>query len=485
MKYSSLQDYIFKRLENELPAHLTYHNPDHTKSVVIQCERIAGLMGIDSYDIVLLKTAALFHDLGFIKSHVNHEDISCEMANEILPQFDYNGVEIKRISDMINATRLPQSPKDKLSEILCDADLYYLGTDQYSEISTKLYKEYNKNGIVLNKKNWPDIQINFLNSHQFFTTIVKNECDDKKQKNLDNIILNKDSMTSEKERDIFGWLRDYFQIVVGVILAGIGLKGFLVPNQFFDGGNTGISLLIRQLLGMDLSVILFCVNLPFIIVGYYIIGRKFAERTLISILLLGVFILFVPIPDMTHDKLLIAIFGGAFLGIGTGLVMRSGAALDGIEVLALYTLKKTSFTMSEIIMGINIIIFIVAGIVYGPEIALYSVLTYVAATKCIDYIVEGLHAYTGVTIISSKSEQIKSEIVNRLGRAITVYKGERGFLPGQFHISAEVDIIFTVINRLELRRLNNVVKSVDPHAFMYSNTIKEISGGIIKLRHGH
>jgi uncharacterized membrane-anchored protein YitT (DUF2179 family) len=196
-------------------------------------------------------------------------------------------------------------------------------------------------------------------------------------------------------------------------------------------------------------------------------------------------LLLIPNYAVTEDKLLISIFGGVFLGIGIGLIMRTGAALDGIEVLAVYTLKRTSFTISEIILGINILIFTIAAFKYGIETALYSVLTYFTATRCIDYVVEGLQAYTGVTIVSGKSEAIKYQLVNKLGRGITVYKGERGFLPGKYDISSECDIIFTVITRLELRKLKNLVYEVDPKAFVFANTIKEASGGVIKRRHAH
>ncbi len=171
--------------------------------------------------------------------------------------------------------------------------------------------------------------------------------------------------------------------------------------------------------------------------------------------------------------------------MGVGLVMRTGAALDGIEVLALYTLKRTSFTITEIIMFINILIFGVAALKFGLETSLYSVLTYFAATRTIDYVVEGIQAYTGVTIISGKSEEIKYELVNHLGRAITVYKGERGFLPGQFEVSSDVDIIFTVITRLEMRRLKNMVYQVDPKDFFFDNNNKKSAVGILSRRHAH
>jgi len=201
--------------------------------------------------------------------------------------------------------------------------------------------------------------------------------------------------------------------------------------------------------------------------------------------MLGLCVLLIPYPVITSDKLLISIFGGMFLGLGIGLTMRAGGALDGIEVLALYTVKKTSFTITEIILAFNIIIFSVAALKFGLETALYSVLTYLAASKMIDYVVEGIQAYTGVTIISAESETIKHSLVNKLGRGITVYKGERGFLPGKFEISTECDIIFTVVTRLELRKLKNLVYDADPKAFVYATTIKEASGGIIKRRNTH
>ncbi|MBK9658879.1 MAG: YitT family protein [Chitinophagaceae bacterium] len=278
---------------------------------------------------------------------------------------------------------------------------------------------------------------------------------------------------------------DAILTVLGVTIAGIALKLFLVPNHFFDGGITGISLLVHEVYHFNLGLVIVLLNLPLVIVSYYTIGKRFAFKTLISVILLGICLLLIPNYAMTADKLLISIFGGAFLGIGVGLIMRTGAALDGIEVLAVYTLKRTSFTITEIILGLNIVIFTIAGFRFGLETALYSILTYFTATRCIDYVVEGLQAYTGVTIVSGKSDAIKYQLVNKLGRGITVYKGERGFLPGKFEVSSECDIIFTVITRLELRKLKNLVYDVDPKAFVFANTIKEASGGIIKRRHAH
>ncbi|MCY7291636.1 MAG: YitT family protein, partial [Ferruginibacter sp.] len=258
-----------------------------------------------------------------------------------------------------------------------------------------------------------------------------------------------------------------------------------VPNRFFDGGVTGFSLLVHELYHINLTAVIISLNIPFIIISYFSVGKRFAIRTFISIVLLGICLYYIPEFAVTNDKLLVAIFGGVFLGIGIGLIMRAGAALDGIEVLALYTLKRTSFTITEIILGINILIFSIAAFKFGIQTSLYSVLTYFAATSTINYVVEGLQAYTGVTIISGKSEEIKYQIVNSLGRGITVYKGERGFLPGKFNVSSDCDIIFTVVTRLEMRKLKNLVYDVDANAFVFASTIKEASGGIIRRKQGH
>lgn len=185
------------------------------------------------------------------------------------------------------------------------------------------------------------------------------------------------------------------------------------------------------------------------------------------------------------ERILLSIFGGFFLGLGVGFCMRGGCALDGLEVLALKTFKRAPFTVTEVILAFNVLIFCIAAFHLGVMTALYSIVTYFTASKTIDYVVEGIEAYTGVTIISSESELVKYRLVNELGRGITVYKGERDFLPGQFEASADCDIIFTVVTRLELRRLKNLVHETDPKAFVIANTIREASGGILRRRQVH
>lgn len=281
------------------------------------------------------------------------------------------------------------------------------------------------------------------------------------------------------------WGQDIVYTVLGILFCGFALKGFLVPNQFFDGGVTGISLLIHELYHFNIAYVIILANIPFIIMGAFQVNRKFAIKTFAAVMGLGLCLLFVPYPQVTSDKLLVSIFGGVFMGIGVGLAIRGGCALDGIEVLALYTGKRISFTISEIILGINIIIFLIAAFKLGLPTALYSILTYYTASRTISFVIEGLEEYTGVTIISGQSELIKERLVMDLGRGITVYKGERGFLKESFDISQPVDIVFTVVTRLEVRRLRNLVHSIDDKAFVFTSTIKEAAGGVLKRRARH
>ena len=271
---------------------------------------------------------------------------------------------------------------------------------------------------------------------------------------------------------------------VGVMLAAFGLKGFLVPNHFIDGGITGISLLTFQITGIPVSVWLVLFNIPFILMGAKLIGRSFAINTSVAIIILALVIYFVSFPVITDDKLLIAVFGGFFMGAGIGLAIRGGAVIDGTEILAVYITRKSFLTIGDIILLINVLIFLVAAIVLNIETALYSILTYLSASKTVDFIIQGIEEYTGVTIISPKSNAIREAITQNLGRGVTIYKGERGM--GDVHFkNKEIDIIFTVVTRLEVSKLTEVVHEIDRKAFMVMNPINETKGGIIKKRPLH
>ena len=268
--------------------------------------------------------------------------------------------------------------------------------------------------------------------------------------------------------------------IAGVLLSAYALKGFLVPNLFLGGGITGISILLNQFFHFNFSIILILANLPLIILGGYLVNKRFAYKTLACIVGLALCMEFINFPKATSDPSLISAFGGVFLGLGIGMAMKGGCALDGIEIIALYTIRKSGFTISEIIFAINVVIFLVAALNFGMDIALNSILTYYTASQAINFVVEGMEEYTGVTIISGQSDAVKRTLVMDLGRGITVYKGERGFMKESFETSQDCDIVFTVITRLEVRRLKNLVYRIDPKAFVFTNSIKEAAGGILK-----
>lgn len=289
-------------------------------------------------------------------------------------------------------------------------------------------------------------------------------------------------MKTIKIRDNF---KDYFLVIIGTFCISFALKSLLMPNHFFDGGMTGIALLVHEKFHYNIALIFIAFNIPLLLLGAKLIGKTFALKSFLAIVFLGLLLLFVPYPVITHDKLIIAVFGGFFIGLGVGLGMKSGFALDGIEVLAVYTGKSVGLSMSEIILGINIIIFSIAALFFGLEAAFYSMLTYFVASKTINYVVEGFEEFTGVTIISAKSDEVKEFLVMQMSKGITVYKGERGFMKDNFDNSTPTDIIYTVVTRLEVRKLKNAIHQIDHSAFIFSSSIKETAGGILKKRHEH
>lgn len=275
-------------------------------------------------------------------------------------------------------------------------------------------------------------------------------------------------------------IQDLIYLLSGIFAASIGIKSFLVPNHFLDGGITGLSLLIHEMLGWHLGFVLLLFNIPFIIIGYKLIGKMFAIRTIVAVIGVAICLQYLHYPELTHDKLLVAVFGGFFVGLGIGLAMRGGGTFDGIEVLALFTIKRTGFSITEIILAFDVIIFIIAGFYLNIETALYSMMTYFVASQTTKYVIDGIEAYTGVTIISGESEAVKQYLVMEMNKGITIYKGERGFMKNTYEISIECDVVFTVITRLEVRKLKKAIYEIDPKAFVFTHTIKETSGGILK-----
>lgn len=278
--------------------------------------------------------------------------------------------------------------------------------------------------------------------------------------------------------------QDVVLITIGVLLAAVGLKGFLLPNGFLDGGVTGISLLINRLTGISISLLLVLINIPFILLAYKQLSLSFTIKALAAIIGLAAALVFIKVPVITSDKLLIAIFGGFFLGAGIGMSVRGGAVLDGTEVLALYINRKTVLTMGEVIMYFNILIFGVAAILINIETAMYAMLTYLSASKTVDFIISGFEEYIALTIISPESELIRKTLTLKLRKGVTVFKGKSGF-GKRGHVESEIDIVYTVVTRLEVHRILDEIEKIDGKAFIVQHNINDTKGGIIKRRATH
>jgi uncharacterized membrane-anchored protein YitT (DUF2179 family) len=269
-------------------------------------------------------------------------------------------------------------------------------------------------------------------------------------------------------------------ITLGIISASFGLNGFLLPNKFIDGGITGISLLLTEITSIPLSILIIIINIPFVFLGYFTLGKQFAIKTSLAIIGLGLCIALIRYPNITNDKLLVSVFGGIFLGGGIGLSIRGGGVIDGTEVLAIYLSKKWGVTIGDFIIIINIFIFGSAAFLLSIEAALYSMITYFAASKTLDFIIEGFDEYIGVTIVSSHCNEIKEMIVQTMGRGVTVYNGTKGI--GKRGERSDIDIIYTVITRLEINKLNIEIEKITPTAFVVMNTVKDTKGGMIKKK---
>ena len=294
----------------------------------------------------------------------------------------------------------------------------------------------------------------------------------------------------ELKLNITGLLKDSFIILLGIFSAGFGLESFLLPSNLIDGGATGVALLISELNPVSLSLALVLINIPFLILGYNVISKQFAIKAAVAITILAIVLATVHFPNVLKhfdldkgDKILLAVFGGFFLGAGIGLTVRGGAVLDGTEVLAIALSKRLGVTIGDVIIIVNVIVFSAAAYFLSIPTALYSMIAYLAASKTLDFVIEGVEEYTGVTIISSHSELIRTAIIEKMERGVTVYKGKRGF--GKSGHTGDIDIVFTVITRLEISKLNMEIQKIDPHAFVVMNSIKDTKGGMIKKRRFH
>ncbi len=279
-------------------------------------------------------------------------------------------------------------------------------------------------------------------------------------------------------------IKDFLFITIGVSLACIGLKGFLFPSNFLDGGAMGVALLLQILTEFDLSTLIILVNLPFIILGARQVSILFAIKSAIAIICLAVLVHFINIPTVTSDKLLISVFGGFFLGAGIGFSIRGGAVIDGTEVLAITVSRTSSLSVGDFIAVFNVILFAFSALLISIETAMYSMLTYLAASKTVDFIINGVEEYIGVTIVSNLADEIKESITKNVGRGVTVYKSEAGY--GKSGVSkSEGKVLFCVVTRLEVTKLLLEIEKIDQNAFTVQHTLKDTKGGMIKKRPLH
>ena len=264
-------------------------------------------------------------------------------------------------------------------------------------------------------------------------------------------------------------------MALGILSAGMGLKGFLLSSNFIDGGVTGVSMLLAKVTSAPLSVWLPLVNVPFIVIGYRQMGRAFAIRSAMAIAGLAIVLATVHFPDVTPDKLLTAVFGGFFIGAGIGLAVRGGAVLDGTEIAALVISKRSAILkVGDVILLFNIALFLAAMTILGVEPALYSILTYVAAARTLDFVIYGLEEYTAITIVSAHSGTIRERIIAELERGVTVYKGYGGMT------GAEQHILYCVVTRLEIGKVKSIVRAIDESAFVVSHALADVEGGVVK-----
>ncbi|MGB3344521.1 MAG: YitT family protein [Aequorivita sp.] len=293
------------------------------------------------------------------------------------------------------------------------------------------------------------------------------------------------AVLEQKAKDIEGEitqeLSDFLYLFLGVLSASFGLRGFLMPGGFIDGGVTGISLMLNSLTDVSFSLFLVCINLPFLVLAYFAIGKRFAVKSIVGIVLLAVAVAMIPFPMVTDDKILIAAFGGLFLGLGIGLAIRGGAIIDGTEVLAIYISRNTVMTVGNVILIFNVVIFLAAAYLLSTEVALYAILTYFAASRTVDFVIDGIEEFMGINIISEKSEEIRLAIVEKMGRGCTIFKAEKGFSK-RGEPKKSTDVIFTVITRLEMTKLRNEINKIDKNAFITMTSVKDAKGGMIKKK---
>jgi len=278
------------------------------------------------------------------------------------------------------------------------------------------------------------------------------------------------------------FIKSMMFIIIGIASASFGLESFLIPNNFIDGGVTGISMLMAQITSVPLYYWIIIINIPFIFMGAIKVNKRFALMSIIAISLLSTVIAFGEFPTITEDKLLISIFGGFFLGLGIGFAIRGSSVIDGTEILALSISKVSFLSMGDTILVLNLIIFSFAGVVLGIESALYSLLTYFVASKTVDFVIHGIEEYYGLTIVSDYHSEIKLMLMNDLNKSVTLYQARGGrTVTGDDNL----EVVFTIVTRLEVNRVIRKILEIDSNAFIAEHIMGDVHGGIVKRQSFH
>ena len=274
--------------------------------------------------------------------------------------------------------------------------------------------------------------------------------------------------------------KKYFLLLLGSLIYTTGLEVFLVPNNIIDGGVVGISIMASHLTDAPFGVFMILLNLPFLYMGYKQIGKSFAISTVVSIVAISVLsVYFEPIPSITGDYFLAAIFGGIITGAGVGLIIRHGGSLDGTEIVAIIIDKKTTFSVGEVVMFFNLFILGAAGFVFGWDKAMYSLVAYFVISKMIDVVIKGLDESYAVMIVSDENEEIADALMHRLGRGVT-------FLHGQGAYTGDAKkVLYCVVTRLEVGKLKDIALEKDETAFVTINPVHDIVGGRFKKKSIH
>ncbi|MCW5519016.1 YitT family protein [Aureitalea sp. L0-47] len=280
------------------------------------------------------------------------------------------------------------------------------------------------------------------------------------------------------KRSILKFVSEYVQIFVGIVLASIGLKAFLLPNGFLDGGVTGIAILLQNQYEINISILLVVCSIPFFVLAYFTVSKRILIKSILSIITLAIFIQLENFNNVTDDKLLIAIFGGLCLGLGIGIAIRNGSVLDGSEILGVFINDRFGISIGKVILVFNVILFGITAALISLEVALYSILTYIVTAKVTDLVIEGFEDFIGIMIVSKKYPEVKKAIMSELGSGLTVYQGEKGY--GSKGETFNLQIIHTIINRIDIKKLYRITDKIDPDAFIVEFDVNNIKGGVLR-----